>query len=123
MTIRPLKQVDHGAAVSEDPTSTAALGKVDKLLGSLDISKSKSTPLPDLPRVPLSVFLENVPNSAIKTKLPRSQQRIESADQLVYCNSLLLQESLALSSSEQEPTLDKDELAWLSEIKNDPMEQ
>ncbi|KAG9062607.1 hypothetical protein KI688_004909 [Linnemannia hyalina] len=123
MTIRPLKQVDQDAAAGEDPTFPSALGKDDQLLRSLDISKSTSKPLPTLPRISLSVFLKNVPKSAIKTKLPRPQQRIERTDQLVYCNSLLLQESHALSSSEQEPTLDKDELAWLTEIKNDPMER
>ncbi|KAF9130553.1 hypothetical protein BGX30_013456, partial [Mortierella sp. GBA39] len=114
MTIHPLKQ--------DDPISTAALGKGNKILRSLDISKSKSRPLPTLPRVSLSVFIENIPESATTTKLPRPQQRIERTDQLAYCNSLLIQESLALSS-EQEPTLDKDELAWLMEIKNDPMER
>ncbi|KAF9101776.1 hypothetical protein BGX30_009405, partial [Mortierella sp. GBA39] len=123
MTIRPLKQANQDAAAGDDPTFPAALGKDDQLLRSLDISKSTSKPLLTLPRVSLSVFLKNVPKSAIKTHLPRPQQRIERTDQLVYCNSLLLQESHALSSSEHEPTLDKEELAWLTEIKNDPMER
>ncbi|KAF8946614.1 hypothetical protein BGZ47_011832 [Haplosporangium gracile] len=123
MAIHSLKQADHDAAAGDDSTIPMALGKDDNMLRSLDISKSKSKPLPALPRVSLSVFPENVPKSTIKTKLPRPQQRIERTDQLVYCNSLLLQESIALSSSEQKPTLNRDELAWLTKIKNDPMER
>ncbi|KAF9106150.1 hypothetical protein BGX30_008884, partial [Mortierella sp. GBA39] len=124
-----MKNIPKSVIKSKQPrpqqriTSTAALGKDDQLLGSLDISKPTSKPLPTLPTVSLSVFLKNVPKSVIKTKLPRPQLRIERTDQLVYCNSLLLQETLALSLSEQEPTLDKDELTWLTEIKNDPMER
>ncbi|KAF9271769.1 hypothetical protein BGZ88_005641, partial [Linnemannia elongata] len=72
---------------------------------------------------PLNAFFENISKPTIKTELPRPQQRIERTDQLVYCCSLLLQKSLPLSSAEQEPTLDKAELAWLEEMKNDPMEQ
>ncbi|KAG9062353.1 hypothetical protein KI688_005268 [Linnemannia hyalina] len=74
MTIRPFKQVDQDAAAGNDPTFPSALGKDNQLLRSLDIS---SQPLPTLPRVSLSVFLKNVPKSAIKAKLPRPQQRIE----------------------------------------------
>ncbi|KAG0287266.1 hypothetical protein BGZ96_008806 [Linnemannia gamsii] len=59
------------------------------------------------------IFLENVPKPAIKTDLPRSQQRIERIDQLVYCNTLLLLDSLAAHSTE--PTLEKAELDWLEE--------
>ncbi|KAG0070530.1 hypothetical protein BGZ90_012612, partial [Linnemannia elongata] len=108
-------------AAGDNPTSPVALGKDDQMLRSLNISKSKSNPLPAHPRVSLSVFLDNGPKSAIKTKLPRPQQRIERTDQLVYCNSLLLQESLTLF--EQKSTLGKDELAWMTEIKNDPIER
>ncbi|KAF9271141.1 hypothetical protein BGZ88_006769, partial [Linnemannia elongata] len=72
---------------------------------------------------PLNVFFENMPRPAIKTDLPRPQQRIERTDQLIYCCSLLLQNSLPLSSAKQGPTLDKAELAWVAEMKNDSMEQ
>ncbi|KAF9110645.1 hypothetical protein BGX30_007915, partial [Mortierella sp. GBA39] len=71
----------------------------------------------------INVFLENVPKPTLRTDLPRPQQRIERTEQLIYCNALLLQDSLSLPSTEQEPTLDKTELAWLVEIKNDPIEQ
>ncbi|KAG0064727.1 hypothetical protein BGZ89_008897 [Linnemannia elongata] len=69
-------------AAGDNPTSPVALGKDDQMLRSLNISKSKSKPLPALPRASLGVFRENVPKSAIKTKLPRPQQRIERTDQL-----------------------------------------
>ncbi|KAG9062359.1 hypothetical protein KI688_005274 [Linnemannia hyalina] len=71
----------------------------------------------------INVFLENVSKPTLKTDLPRPQQRIERTEQLIYCNTLLLQDSLPLSSFEQDPTLDKAEVAWLVEIKNDPIEQ
>ncbi|KAG0065379.1 hypothetical protein BGZ90_001798 [Linnemannia elongata] len=39
----------------------------------------------------MDVFPDNLPKPVIKTDLPHLQQRIESTQQLVYCNSLLLQ--------------------------------
>ncbi|KAG9064798.1 hypothetical protein KI688_003057 [Linnemannia hyalina] len=71
----------------------------------------------------INVFLENVPKPTLKTDLPGPKQRIERTEQLIYCNTLLLQDSLSLSLSEQEPTLDKTELAWLAEIMEDPIER
>lgn len=68
----------------------------------------------------MDIVLENVPKPVIKTDLPRSQQRIERTDQLVYCNILLLQDSLVTQSAEL--TLDKAELDWLEERKKEPME-
>ncbi|KAF9141878.1 hypothetical protein BGX30_003881 [Mortierella sp. GBA39] len=71
----------------------------------------------------INVFLENVPKPTLKTDLPSPNQPIERTEQLIYCNALLLQDSLSLSLSEQEPTLDKTELAWLAKITHNPIER
>ncbi|KAF9119466.1 hypothetical protein BGX30_003819 [Mortierella sp. GBA39] len=103
-------------------STTLALKKTNSLRSPLGMFDQNGSPGP-VCHVSLDVFPENVPKPAIKTELPRPQQRIERTDQLVYCNSLLLQDSLPLSSTEQVPTLNKAELVWLAEIKNDPIEQ
>ncbi|KAF9153790.1 hypothetical protein BG015_002614 [Linnemannia schmuckeri] len=81
------------------------------------------------------IFPESRPKPSIKTELPRPLQRIEKTEQLVYCNTLLLQDSLSSQSTVacqegakgvavvlQERSLDKTELDWLEEVKKDPME-
>ncbi|KAK3808236.1 MAG: hypothetical protein JOS17DRAFT_780627 [Linnemannia elongata] len=78
------------------------------------------------------IFAEDVPKPTIKTELPQLQQRIEMTQQLVYCNTLLRQDSLSLivaaTSEDAEnggplgPALDKAEVDWLEKIKKDPME-
>ncbi|KAF9115425.1 hypothetical protein BGW39_003058, partial [Mortierella sp. 14UC] len=74
-----------------------------------------SSPAPiSMERAPPTMFLENAPAPAVKADLPRHQQRIEKVEQLVYCNSMLLQDLSTLSSKE---------LDWLTEVKKDPMEQ
>ncbi|KAF9900431.1 hypothetical protein EC991_007347, partial [Linnemannia zychae] len=90
---------------------------------------------PNMAQVVMDIFPDNIPLPVIKTKLPRLQERIESTKQLVYCTSLLLQDSLSLAATPgdelasdtalclQKSTLDKAELDWLEEIKKDPMEQ
>ncbi|KAG0314052.1 hypothetical protein BGZ97_009680, partial [Linnemannia gamsii] len=103
----------------------------------------KDKPLPPLPTdaqpsaaQPIAdIFGENVPKPVIKTGLPCLQQRIERTDQLVYCNTLLLQDSLSppfvLTGAKatqnpvdtlRQPALDKAELTWLEEMKKFPME-
>ncbi|KAG9065468.1 hypothetical protein KI688_001751 [Linnemannia hyalina] len=81
------------------------------------------------------IFNEDVPKPTIKTELPQLQQRIKMTQQLVYCNTLLLQDSLSLVVAAtvegadnggplvlQEPALAKAELDWLDTTKNDLME-
>ncbi|KAF9536873.1 hypothetical protein EC957_009505, partial [Mortierella hygrophila] len=81
------------------------------------------------------IFAENVPKPTLKTDLPQLQQRIEMTQQLVYCNALLLRDTLfppkaatgeaAKSDGPlflQEPVLNKTELDWLETTKKDPTE-
>ncbi|KAG0278432.1 hypothetical protein BGZ96_002372 [Linnemannia gamsii] len=109
MTAHPLEKILPPTTAGDHITSSPALEKDDRLLKSLDISKAK--PLPALPQFTLNVFSENVPRPAIKTDLPRPQQRIERIEQLIYCSTLLLRHSLLLSSTEQGLPLDEAELA------------
>ncbi|KAG0282219.1 hypothetical protein BGZ97_009071, partial [Linnemannia gamsii] len=93
------------------------------------------------------IFSVNLPKPAIKTDLPRPQDRIERTDQLVYCNTLLLSsqssstsvvaidDDKALDGSDgNDPKalndqgrpasdLDGSERAWLQVLKQDPVEQ
>ncbi|KAG0252566.1 hypothetical protein BGZ95_006591, partial [Linnemannia exigua] len=90
---------------------------------------------PNMASIVIAIFPDNVSKPVIKIKLPRLHERIESTEQLVYCTSLLLPDSMppaAVSGYDtatdaalclQESTLDKAELDWLEEIKKDPMEQ
>ncbi|KAG0050413.1 hypothetical protein BGZ89_003846, partial [Linnemannia elongata] len=96
--------------------------------------KAISAPLNEA-RVFEMIFAEDVPRSTMKMELPQLRQRIEMTQQLVYCNSLLLQDSLLLGVAVtgedadsggalvlQEPALNKTELDWLETTKKDPME-
>ncbi|KAK3804864.1 MAG: hypothetical protein JOS17DRAFT_825986, partial [Linnemannia elongata] len=91
--------------------------------------KVLSGPLSSLP-VLETIYAEDFHRSTIKTELPQLQQRIETTQQLVYCNTLLLQNILsrprpAAGEDEdksdllvlQEPTLDETELDWLEREK------
>ncbi|KAF9338779.1 hypothetical protein BGZ91_007928, partial [Linnemannia elongata] len=81
------------------------------------------------------IFGEDTPRPTMKTELPQPQQRIEMTHQLVYCNALLLRDTLSLSKAApgedadsssplvlQEPAFDNAELDWLETTKKDPME-
>ncbi|KAF9281249.1 hypothetical protein BGZ88_011726, partial [Linnemannia elongata] len=94
----------------------------------LTLPTTKVHPLAD-------IFAENLSKPIVKTELPRLQERIERTEQLVYCNTLLLQDSFShhtpaieqdgakkVSVILQEPAFDKMELDWLEEVKMDPME-
>ncbi|KAG9069570.1 hypothetical protein KI688_010474 [Linnemannia hyalina] len=96
--------------------------------------KALSAPL-YAPRALEDIFDENVPKTTIKPELPHLQQRIKMTQQLVYCNTLLLRNTLSPAAAAtgedadnggplvlQEPTLDKTELEWLETTKKDPME-
>ncbi|KAG0278321.1 hypothetical protein BGZ96_002441 [Linnemannia gamsii] len=151
---------DTSTADSDNANPAARIRKCDIFLNAFKFSKSKSkkaknegsNQLPDsrsasqrssrFPFPPLNasrvlegIFTENLPTPTIKTELPLLQQRIERTDQLVYCNTLLLQDSssspIAESGSEaakvpfdvlKGPPLDNVELDWLDKTKKDPME-
>ncbi|KAG0314343.1 hypothetical protein BGZ97_009366 [Linnemannia gamsii] len=96
--------------------------------------ENRSPPL-NVSRALEDIFPENLQKPTIKTELPHLQQRIERTAQLVYCNTLLLQDSPPPPTSEtgkeavvyfvdtpQGPPLDKVELDWLDVTKKDPME-
>ncbi|KAG0066362.1 hypothetical protein BGZ90_001438, partial [Linnemannia elongata] len=81
------------------------------------------------------IFGEDTPRPTMKTELPQPQQRIEMTHQLVYCNALLLRDTLSLSKAApgedadsssplvlQEPAFDNAELDWLETTKKDPVE-
>ncbi|KAF9135920.1 hypothetical protein BGX30_011402, partial [Mortierella sp. GBA39] len=74
-------------------------------------------------RLLMDVFPENVAKPAVKTALPGLQDRIERTNQLLYCNTLLLQESSSLSSTAEESIYNQKEQKWLAEIKEDPIRQ
>ncbi|KAG0048179.1 hypothetical protein BGZ89_004677, partial [Linnemannia elongata] len=101
---------------------------------STNQEKAISVPL-STTRILEDIFDEGVLKPTIKTELPQLQQRIEMTQQLVYCNTLLLQDSLSplvAATGEyahnsgplviREPAFDKTELDWLETTKKDPME-
>ncbi|KAF9275549.1 hypothetical protein BGZ88_002274, partial [Linnemannia elongata] len=124
MTNDTLEHFDPHDTNKVSNSSMLVLKKTGGLRSALDMSDQVESPRPLLTvrGVSLDVFPENVPKPAIKTELPHPQQRIERTDQLVYCSTLLMQNSLLLSSTERGPPLDKDELAWLADMKKDPIE-
>ncbi|KAG0287164.1 hypothetical protein BGZ96_008882 [Linnemannia gamsii] len=93
------------------------------------------------------IFSMNLPKPVIKTDLPRPQDRIESTEQLAYCNTLLLlsqststpvvaiDDDKAISGSNGNgpkalndqgclaSDLDGSERAWLQVLEQDPIEQ
>ncbi|KAF9326731.1 hypothetical protein BGZ91_001802, partial [Linnemannia elongata] len=95
----------------------------------------------------IGIFSMNLPKPVIKTDLPRPQDRIESTEQLVYCNTLLLlsqspstpvvaiDDEKAISGSNGNgpkvlndqgrlaSDLDESERAWLQVLEQDPTEQ
>ncbi|KAF9125287.1 hypothetical protein BGW39_007524 [Mortierella sp. 14UC] len=104
------------------------------------VTKPQSLPQsapPHSAQAVVDIFPENVPMPTIKTEAPQLQERIESTEKLVYCYSLLLQDSLlsvvAVPGEEiasdtaalvlQDPILNKAVLDWLEEVKKDPMER
>ncbi|KAK3822219.1 MAG: hypothetical protein JOS17DRAFT_777371 [Linnemannia elongata] len=123
-----VSQVSNDPPGHNRPVVSPPVIQEAKLLSSLQ-------PLaPNKAQVVMDIFPENVPKPVIKSELPRLQERIESTEQLVYCTSLLLQDSLtsaAVPGSDvasdaalrlRSSTLEKAELDWLEEIKIDPME-
>ncbi|KAF9274029.1 hypothetical protein BGZ88_003334 [Linnemannia elongata] len=110
---------------SEDNLSTTSSTAQEKTL---------SEPLSAL-RVLETIFAEDVYGPTIKTELPQPQKRIEITQKLVYCNVLLLQDTLFSPKVAKgkdadsagplvllERALDKTELDWLETTRRDPME-
>ncbi|KAK3824095.1 MAG: WD40-repeat-containing domain protein [Linnemannia elongata] len=70
----------------------------------------------------INIFAENVPRPMFKTELPSLGQRIEKTDQLIYCNTLLLQDTSSAHDIVQGDSLEKDERKWLNEMNKDQAE-
>ncbi|KAG0376755.1 hypothetical protein BGX24_007281, partial [Mortierella sp. AD032] len=101
------------------------------------IKKSLSTPPPFTEARRLSdVFTENLIEPAFRTDLPAILDRIEKTEQLVYCNTLLIQASLltniadagegaigttATIALQKKSTLTDMEREWLTEMDKNPM--
>ncbi|KAF9123951.1 hypothetical protein BGW39_008578, partial [Mortierella sp. 14UC] len=83
-------------------------------------------PAPE-PKSPPIVFFENLPKPALRTELPTLLNRIEKTEQLVYCNTLVLQEDKAANTPTDvvhlKPNLTEEETQWLAEIDKNPMEK
>ncbi|KAF9136037.1 hypothetical protein BGW39_008000 [Mortierella sp. 14UC] len=93
---------------------------------SISFSTLQEKSLPLVPpskarQVITDIFSKNLPKPIIKTELPRFQQRIVRTDQLVYCNNLLIQDSMSQETAQV--IFDKAEVAWLREMKSNPMEE
>ncbi|KAF8932180.1 hypothetical protein BGZ47_011519 [Haplosporangium gracile] len=126
----PMQSMKSEVHSQQSTQSSVASQVTDDQDKSLPIASTVNGLLPD-------IFPENVTKPAVKTALPGLQDRIERTDQLLYCNMLLLQDSVASSlpitdeetatddslNAPQEPTLDKAEQKWLKEVKEDPMRQ
>ncbi|KAF9119651.1 U3 snoRNP protein [Mortierella sp. 14UC] len=143
MTNPPLDEMDSHPSDNCEPSSNIHKKKPSKIRNIFGSSISKSNSkegkptatnpsiapstvqykprAANRPRLGDGIFPDNIVNPAIKSDLPRLHQRIERTEQLIRCNTLLLQNSL--TSGTTESTLDKAELVWLEEIKNDPIEQ
>ncbi|KAF9967058.1 hypothetical protein BGZ70_000293 [Mortierella alpina] len=68
---------------------------------------------PNKAQVVMDIFLDNVPKPVIKTELPRLRERIESIEQLVYCTSLLLQDSMSPAIVPGDNVVSDAALRWL----------
>ncbi|KAF9096917.1 hypothetical protein BGX29_008352, partial [Mortierella sp. GBA35] len=73
------------------------------------------------------IFPINVAKPTIRTELPKKQERIEGAPQLVYSTSFLPKDGSLLTSAttaqDQETSLDEEQRAWLEDMEQDPIEQ
>lgn len=134
MTYHPIEHIDPHNSKDDSASTTQALKKCNNMRGVINGTKSEpvSSPSGDedshtsmstYHQAAIRVFPENILKPAIRTKLPRSQQRIERTDQLVNCITLLLQDASSPSPPEQSQSLNEAEVAWLVEIKKDPMEK
>ncbi|KAF9907933.1 hypothetical protein EC991_010372 [Linnemannia zychae] len=94
-------------------------------------SSNVDTPMPirspEENQEPSVIFLANLPKVVVKTPLPVLEDRIERTEQLVYCNTLLLQAERARNTTNNvmqiESTLTEKELEWLTEMDKNPMEK
>ncbi|KAG0276382.1 hypothetical protein BGZ95_007607 [Linnemannia exigua] len=90
---QPIHQLsDTSIAIASTVTSSHL--DIEQDIASIVVEDGSLPPLPPLPifesNVIPDVFLKNRPPPTIRTRLPHLGQRIESMDQLVYCNIVLL---------------------------------
>ncbi|KAG0293062.1 hypothetical protein BGZ97_005424, partial [Linnemannia gamsii] len=129
--------VPSGPPAAAPKVSDTTLDGDQPILSNVRTLEDKPLPSPPTESLLIAdIFPENLAKPFIKTELPPLLGRIETTDQLVYCNSLLLQDSLpqpVTTSGEHangdnaqqspSPTLDNSELDWLGEMKKDPIAQ
>ncbi|KAF9271531.1 hypothetical protein BGZ88_005976, partial [Linnemannia elongata] len=133
---RPLSQESTRPTTLVFQASNSPSGDNQADFSGITMQDKPLPPPPPTEAQPLAdIFLDNLPKTIIKTELPHLQQRIERIEQLVYCNALLLQDSLfqlkpvaELEEAKdagvlmQEPTPDKTEIDWLEMTRSDLME-
>ncbi|OAQ35034.1 hypothetical protein K457DRAFT_13604 [Linnemannia elongata AG-77] len=132
------KSLDKVKAKSSTQSLTSQQSTLSSVSCQVDDHRNKTLPIAKTDDVSRSViFPENVAKPSVKTALPGLHERIERTDQLLYCNMLLLQDSVVSSSfntgeeevtddpanASQAPTLDKVEQKWLTKVKEDPVAQ
>ncbi|KAF9901541.1 hypothetical protein EC991_006023 [Linnemannia zychae] len=83
----------HTTTLSTKQSASVVVSKEDKPL---------PPPPPTETRFTTIIFSQNVSKPTIRTKLPCLSERVESIDQLVYCNTLLLQSTSTIAFDKQE---------------------
>ncbi|KAK5814761.1 WD40-repeat-containing domain protein [Linnemannia elongata] len=132
------KSLNKVKAKSSTLSLTSQQSTLSSVFSQVDDHQNYSFPIAQTEDLRRSVvFQKNVTKPAVRTALPGLHERIERIDQLLYCNMLLLQDSVvSLASNTREekviddpanapqaPTLDKGEQKWLTKVKEDPMAQ
>ncbi|KAG0319659.1 Transducin (beta)-like 1 X-linked receptor 1 [Linnemannia gamsii] len=86
-----------------------------------------TTAAPIVTRPRLDIFSTNVAKPAIRTDLPKKQDRLERTPQLVYCTGLLPRDGSSLSPftepQDQETIFDETQRDWLKAMEHDLIEQ
>lgn len=113
-----LKSKDKASTQPSSLQVTAATPPPPPTFASLVSNTNLPSPPTTLDVPPRVIFSENISSPGIKTALLHLQDRIEKVEQLVYCNTLLLQHA-----SSPTLTLDKAEIEWLAAMDEDPTEQ
>ncbi|KAF9899252.1 hypothetical protein EC991_009223, partial [Linnemannia zychae] len=113
---------------AKDPHLIVPLASETLIVTSSDgIGKPMLKRLPTKTQERSIIFRENPAKPSTGTVLPVIMERIEKIEQLVHCNTLLLQDEKARNTTEtvvsMKATLTEKELEWLTEMDKNPMEK